>query len=325
MAESSFDYSTATAALQAANQALATAAPAIGNRRQMARAFKYQQQAMQQQSQLWRENTEWLTDFNSPSNQLARYRAAGINPNFVFGNVSAAAQNGQNPTAQAPDITRQQAQFAQALSGISDVVPLFQQAMKSQQELQRGEIAQAMDIERLKAMQVNNRYQEEFLDTRNRNAAYDYAYKVGTESQRKKLSYYQAENAERAYYDAIDASDERKKTWNLRYGILQQQYDALVKDNKFVDEYGFSPKQLGPIGSFLFNLFGLNKGNPLKDGITTVGEKIPEYIKEAFPETDKKHTEYTNKVVKDTYQRLRDRGYSHEKAMKLMRRRAGIW
>lgn len=324
-----FDYSTAQAAIQAANQALATAAPAIGNRRQMKRAFNYQKQAMELQSQLWKDNTEWLTEYNSPSNQIARYREAGINPNFVYGNVSGAAQSGMNPTASAPDITRQQAQFMEAMRGISDVVPLFQQALSTQQALQRGEIAQQMDLERLKQMQVQNRYQEEFLDTRNKNAAFDYAFKVGTDAQRKKLSFYQAENAERAYYDALANSEERSQTRDLRYKIMQEQYNDMVSKREFRDQYGFDMDELGPVGSFLFTLFGINKHNPLTGGVTPsikeVGEKINDVIKENFPEFDEKHTKTTNKVVAKRIKRMRAAGRSDEEIAKFINRQAGIF
>ena len=128
----SYNNNDTIAAINAANQALGQVAVVSGNRAQQRRAFKYQQQAMQMQNDMWKENTQWLTEYNSPANQLARYKEAGINPNFIYGNVSAGASSGEKPTASAPDISGQQRNFMQALSGIRDIVPLFQQAMLNQ-------------------------------------------------------------------------------------------------------------------------------------------------------------------------------------------------
>lgn len=260
MAES-WNNSDTIAAINAANQALSSAAPAIGTRRQMKRAFKYQKQAMEMQNEMWRQNTEWLTEMNSPTNQLARYKEAGINPNFVYGNVSAAATSGEKPTATAPDISPQQKVFAQAMSGIRDIVPMFQAAVKAQQDLQRGEIAKAQDMEQLKRMELDNKYQDEYLRTRNQNAAFDYLWKTGTAEDRSLLIRYNREMAKERLDDAMIASKEHaedREYWlttgrNLdeqmkRAGILGagMRYKLASKQYELMEKYGV--KSIGDLG-----------------------------------------------------------------------------
>lgn len=67
------------------------------------RQFKYQKQAMALQQQYNQEFWDYQNAYNTPAQQMARLKAAGLNPNLIYGGGSASSGNaGPIPVADVP-------------------------------------------------------------------------------------------------------------------------------------------------------------------------------------------------------------------------------
>lgn len=67
------------------------------------RQFKYQKQAMAQQQAYNKEFWDYQNAYNTPTQQMARLKAAGLNPNLIYGGGSANSGNaGPIPTTDVP-------------------------------------------------------------------------------------------------------------------------------------------------------------------------------------------------------------------------------
>lgn len=105
---------TSTAAfLSAIMPAVVTAGQGITNAMGVKRQYKYNVKAMHEQNKLNRENQEWALEqnrkllaeqlaYDSPEAQMARYKAAGLNPHLIYGQGSSGTQ-GSPISIGAPD------------------------------------------------------------------------------------------------------------------------------------------------------------------------------------------------------------------------------
>lgn len=73
------------------------------NMLQNSQSVKNQKKLMDYQNEIYLRNLQEDRIFNSPENTMARYKAAGLNPNLVYGNGTEAAV-GYAPTASAPSL-----------------------------------------------------------------------------------------------------------------------------------------------------------------------------------------------------------------------------
>lgn len=82
---------------------IVTAGQALSNHFGVKRQYKYNQKAAQEQNRMNRENAEWTLEANrkllreqleydSPANQMARFKAAGLNPHLIYGQGSSGNQ-----------------------------------------------------------------------------------------------------------------------------------------------------------------------------------------------------------------------------------------
>lgn len=93
--------------MQAAQAILPVAANLIGSGGPK-RQYKYNKRLAEEQNRMNRENAEWAfqrelelrkyqAEYDSPAAQMQRYKDAGLNPNLIYGNGSAAAGTFQAP------------------------------------------------------------------------------------------------------------------------------------------------------------------------------------------------------------------------------------
>ena len=103
----------------------------------------------QWQEYMWNKSNE----YNSPSQQLARYKEAGLNPNLVFGQgaSSLAAQFGSG--AAAPGNVSVTPQYGDALKGISDAIMLYNQYKQTQSNI-------ALQDEQIKTQRTQQKLNE---------------------------------------------------------------------------------------------------------------------------------------------------------------------
>lgn len=106
----------------------------IGNQISAAQQYRYQKRLMEQQN---RYNTEAATtaygrmqemwnmenEYNLPSNQMARYKDAGLNPNLIYGQSNPSAGFSSAPSSSVSGASAPQVRFD---NPINDIVKVFQ-------------------------------------------------------------------------------------------------------------------------------------------------------------------------------------------------------
>lgn len=100
---------------------------AISSKRGQRRAFSYNKALMDYQNQINLQNWRLENEYNSPQNQMARYQAAGLNPNLVAGDVGgsigAAGDIGSvSPSGTSPSDFAYGLPFAQSLQQLPEVL-----------------------------------------------------------------------------------------------------------------------------------------------------------------------------------------------------------
>lgn len=115
----------AVAGIGAASRLAGGAISAGSSKRSQARAYEYNKSLMDYQNRINLQNWQLENAYNSPSAQMQRYRAAGLNPNLVAGDiggsVGVAGDIGSvSPSGASPSEFAYGRDFGQALAGIGD-------------------------------------------------------------------------------------------------------------------------------------------------------------------------------------------------------------
>lgn len=98
---------------------------------------------------LWNLNNE----YNTPSAQMARYEAAGLNPNLIYGNGSASAGNSSSPATgfEAPRLQR-----AEVRNPIPNLGQTLMNGLMSVSQIQRNNAETAKTYQNIENLQTDN-------------------------------------------------------------------------------------------------------------------------------------------------------------------------
>lgn len=113
-----------------------------------------------------RKNQEWINQYNSPTEQMARYRSAGLNPNLIYGSGTTSAGNASS----LPSYQRTPQSVQDILNAATAVLNL--RTMKSQEIKNNAEAQEA--LERASGQWLSNQrmltenyYLDSYLSRRN--------------------------------------------------------------------------------------------------------------------------------------------------------------
>lgn len=178
--------------------------------------------------QMWKMQQE----YNSPANQMKRYREAGLNPNLIYGSGSASAGNATS----APEMQAHQ-------SGVGKFMQLMQVARglfdmkKEKDEIDLQKVKLASDIAHTKeAFELEKK--KMLLDHIFRTDEFNW--KVGTDKRN---------------FDYRLKADKRDYDLRLAAHVLAQDRFNAEQDN--VKKWGFKP---GTTGDFLVHMLGATLG-----------------------------------------------------------------
>lgn len=113
-----------------------------------------------------RKNQEWINKYNSPTEQMARYRSAGLNPNLIYGSGTTSAGNASS----LPSYQRTPQSVQDILNAATAVLNL--RTMKSQEIKNNAEAQEALERASGQAlsnqrMSTENYYLDSYLAQRN--------------------------------------------------------------------------------------------------------------------------------------------------------------
>lgn len=113
-----------------------------------------------------RKNQEWINQYNSPTQQMARYRSAGLNPNLIYGSGTTSAGNASS----LPSYQRTPQSVQDILNAATAVLNL--RTMKSQEIKNNAEAQEALERASGQAlsnqrMSTENYYLDSYLAQRN--------------------------------------------------------------------------------------------------------------------------------------------------------------
>lgn len=113
-----------------------------------------------------RKNQEWINQYNSPTEQMARYRSAGLNPNLIYGSGTTSAGNASS----LPSYQRQPQSVQDILNAATAVLNL--RTMKSQELKNNAEAQEAIERANGQALanyraSTENHYLDSYLEQRN--------------------------------------------------------------------------------------------------------------------------------------------------------------
>ncbi|QCS36905.1 DNA pilot protein [Tortoise microvirus 23] len=100
--------------------AVAVGANAYSNYSANERNINYQREANRENIETQERWRDYENEYNSPSAQMARYQAAGLNPNLIYGQQNLSASSG-SPNQQAPVVNPYQAELMQ-MNDILDIL-----------------------------------------------------------------------------------------------------------------------------------------------------------------------------------------------------------
>lgn len=179
------------------------------------------EKAYQRNLQMWNLQNE----YNSPTQQMARLRSAGLNPNLVYGNGVTGNSAGSAPQYQPADIKRAElSPYRGWNQGLSDAVSNFL--------AYRSNRAQ---VENMEAQNSLIRQQTATEATRQANIAASTARSEFDLSQANRLKDVSVSMAEaqmnKAQHDASTAWSESKQSW-IRYNINKALQETRIKVGK---------------------------------------------------------------------------------------------
>lgn len=189
-----------------------------------------------------RKNQEWINQYNSPTEQMSRYRSAGLNPNLIYGSGTTSAGNASS----LPSYQRQPQSVQDILNAATAVVNL--RTMKSQEIKNNAEAQEA--LERASGQWLSNQrmltenyYLDSYLDQRNHEQSARIALLMGNLS----LQDYQKEvlnwQAEKLFEDALYTKFKRgvyePEMLNIKHqelanasAMLAQQLTNMATENR---------------------------------------------------------------------------------------------
>lgn len=168
------------------------------------------EKAYQREIEMW----NMMNAYNSPEQQMARYQAAGLNPNLIYGSGSSAGNASNIPKYNPPNINYQY-QAAQPGRGIQAVLPALMQVGTWMQQMKYSQ----KQIESMDTQNLLRTTQEEKLQQ-----LIDYMEKANPQllaklGQERELRYYQTQG---------EASKSKNQEWLQRasMGKLIEQYGS---------------------------------------------------------------------------------------------------
>lgn len=111
-------YEALAAGIAAAGSLLSTGLSASSAQMRNQRQRRYQSQLMKEQNAMNIANWKMQNEYNSPAAQMARFQAAGLNPNLIYGQSNTA---GSLPSVSAPNTPREDAPDFSGLARAADV------------------------------------------------------------------------------------------------------------------------------------------------------------------------------------------------------------
>ncbi len=111
-------YEALAAGIAATGSLLSTGLSASSAQMRNQRQRKYQSQLMKEQNAMNIANWKMQNEYNTPAAQMARFQAAGLNPNLIYGESNTA---GSLPSVSAPNTPREDAPDFSGLERAADV------------------------------------------------------------------------------------------------------------------------------------------------------------------------------------------------------------
>jgi len=168
------------------------------------------EKAYQREIEMW----NMMNAYNSPEQQMARYQAAGLNPNLIYGSGSSAGNTSQLPKYNPPNINYQYA-AAQPGRGIQAILPALMQVGTWMQQMKYSQAQiESMDVQNALRTTQDEKLQQ----------LIDYMEKANPQllaklGQEREIRYYQTQS---------EQSKSRNQEWLQRasMGKLIEQYGA---------------------------------------------------------------------------------------------------
>lgn len=222
----------------------------------------------EQQRQMIREQNE----YNSPVNQMARYKAAGLNPNLIYGQIDGGQQSEiakfTPPQVQTPDYSN--------LTNFSDAIQLFLQEKKVGAEVEAINAQTQRYREETRSLMLRNQW-EAFLSGQSnpdntfsgsrRLQEYDLKLKsqgISNSLNQARYDYQKLNNQEKVFFNKfllpLKLKEEQLKLQGMSYENIKRSIDAdLWRDLRNAEIYS-SPYRI--FGNLVSNL-GTDGSSPL--------------------------------------------------------------
>ncbi len=235
-----------------------------------------------QQRQMIREQNE----YNSPVNQMARYKEAGLNPNLMFGNIGAGQQSEiakyTPPQIQTPDYSN--------VAPISEAIQLFLQEKKTGAEINAIQAQTDRYREETRSLMLRNSW-ESFLSGVPTDHSFegsrrlqDFDLKLQSQEimnrhEQARVKFQQISNTEKAFFNQkilpLKLKEEELKIQGMRYENIKQSIDADLWRNIRNSEINSS---LYRVLSNVVSDLGTPGGSPLTDALRNLADPRKGYI-----------------------------------------------
>lgn len=107
---------------------------------------KFSRKAMWSQIEGQKSYQEWLSEFNSPKNQVKRYIEAGINPNAVVGGVSSGNMSSGFSPSVPVDGDGPISRLGSVLAGLGGVISRYEAKQMAKDEIRRQDEIRDLDV-----------------------------------------------------------------------------------------------------------------------------------------------------------------------------------
>lgn len=235
-----------------------------------------------QQRQMIREQNE----YNSPVNQMARYKEAGLNPNLMFGNIGPGQQSEiakyQAPQIQTPDMSN--------IAPIGEAIQLFLQEKKTGAEIDAIQAQTDRYREETRSLMLKNSW-ESFLQGRPTDHSFEGSRQLGqwdlklqsqeimNRHEQARVKFQQLSNTEKAFFNQkilpLKLKEEELKIQGMRYENIKQSIDADLWRDIRNSEINSNPYRLF---SNIVSDLGSSGNSPLSDALRNLADPRKGYL-----------------------------------------------
>lgn len=225
-------------------------------------------------------------EYNSPVNQMARYKEAGLNPNLMFGSIGPGQQSEiakyQMPQIHTPDMS--------GIAPIGEAIQLFLNEKKTGAEIGAIEAQTERYREETRSLMLRNSW-ESFLSgvpTDNTFAGSrrlkDFDLKLQSQDimnrhEQARVKFQQLSNTEKAFFNKnilpLKLKEEQLKIQGMRYENIKQSIDADLWRNIRNSEINSNPYRLF---SNIISDIGTSGSSPLKDSLLNLADPRKGYL-----------------------------------------------